>query len=90
MRFGSKKREDKLYKQWVKYANLPPEAVPRKEAPTDKKEAKYVYLPPEATPPEEIPSANKRRSFNLILYILLGASILLFCTGIALILTESC
>jgi len=89
MRFGSKKREDKLYKQWVKYANLPPEAVPRKAAPTDKKEAKYV-LPPEATPPEEIPSANKRRDFNLILYILLGAAILLFCTGIVLILTESC
>lgn len=29
---GRKRRQDKLYKQWIKHAGLPSEAVPRKEA----------------------------------------------------------
>jgi len=36
MRFGDKKRDKKLYKQWGKYAGLPSEATPKKEAPTGK------------------------------------------------------
>ena len=35
MSSGRKRRQDKLYKQWVKHVGLPPEAVPRKEALAD-------------------------------------------------------
>ena len=31
MRFGRKKREDKLYQQWARYSHLPSEATPQKE-----------------------------------------------------------
>ncbi len=32
MRFLKRRREEKLYKQWVKHNGLPPEAIPREEA----------------------------------------------------------
>jgi hypothetical protein len=35
MKFGRKKREEKLYQQWAKYSALPPEAIPKQEAPRD-------------------------------------------------------
>jgi len=35
MRFGRKKKEEKLYQQWAKYSALPPEAIPQQEAPRD-------------------------------------------------------
>ncbi len=35
MRFGRKKKEDKLYQQWAKYSDLPSQAIPQKEAPQD-------------------------------------------------------
>ena len=35
MRFGRKKKEEKLYQQWAKYSALPPEAIPQPEAPRD-------------------------------------------------------
>jgi hypothetical protein len=35
MRFGRKKKEEKLYQQWEKFSALPVEAVPEKEAPRD-------------------------------------------------------
>jgi hypothetical protein len=35
MRFGRKKKEEKLYQQWAKYSALPPEAIPQPEAPHD-------------------------------------------------------
>jgi hypothetical protein len=35
MKFGRKKKEEKLYQQWAKYSALPPEAIPQPEAPHD-------------------------------------------------------
>jgi len=35
MRFGRKKKEEKLYQQWAKYSDLPAEAVSQTEAPRD-------------------------------------------------------
>ena len=32
MKPSRRKREDKLYKQWVKHGDLPPEAIPQKES----------------------------------------------------------
>ncbi len=65
MRFGNRKRDKKLYKQWAKYAGLPGETPPQKEAPT----------------------GNNGQRLNL-LYILLGVSMLIFFTGLALLLIQ--
>jgi hypothetical protein len=35
MKFRRKKGEDKLYEQWVKHGDLPPDAIPQKESPGD-------------------------------------------------------
>jgi hypothetical protein len=35
MRFGRKKKEEKLFQQWARYSDLPPEAIPQQEAPRD-------------------------------------------------------
>ena len=35
MKFGRKKKEEKLYQQWAKYSALPPEAIPQPEAHRD-------------------------------------------------------
>jgi len=35
MRFGRKKKDEKLYQQWEQYSSLPTEAVPQEEAPRD-------------------------------------------------------
>jgi hypothetical protein len=37
MGFLEKRRQEKLYKQWAKHAELPPESAPSLEAPTDAK-----------------------------------------------------
>ena len=85
MRFGDRKRDKKLYKQWEKYDGLPREATPKKEAPTDRKWSKHARLPREAIPQKEAPTDKNGRRLNL-LYILLGVSILIFCAGLVLLL----
>lgn len=35
MKFRRKKGEDKLYEQWVKHGDLPPDAIPQKESDGD-------------------------------------------------------
>jgi len=37
MRFLEKRKQERLYKQWAKHAELPPEAAPSLEVPTDVK-----------------------------------------------------
>jgi len=44
MGFGGWRREKKLYKQWEKYANLSPEAIPQKETPADKDKQRLKVL----------------------------------------------
>jgi len=49
MRFGQKRREDKLYKQWVEHDGLPSEAIPQKEVSGDmvvrgKKNLRHPYI----------------------------------------------
>ena len=73
MRFGGRKRDKKLYKQWEKYAGLPDEVIPQQEA----------------IPQKEAPTGKNGRRLNL-LYILLGVSMLMFFTGLALVLIQSC
>ena len=89
MRFGGRKRDKKLYKQWAKYAGLPGETPPQKEAPTNKKWSKHARLPGEAIPQKEAPTGKNGRRLNL-LYILLGVAMLVFCAGLVLLLIQSC
>lgn len=48
MKFGQRRRERKLYKQWAKHAGLPPGAIPPEETPKDmaikSEEKDRVYL----------------------------------------------
>lgn len=37
MRFWKRRREEKLYKQWVKHNGLPPEAIPQRETAEDRR-----------------------------------------------------
>ncbi len=37
MRFLKRRREEKLYKQWVQHVGLPPEAVPRRGVVEDRR-----------------------------------------------------
>jgi len=46
MRFGRKKKEEKLYQQWTRYSDLPQEAIPQKEALRDIQVGKKKRRPP--------------------------------------------
>lgn len=45
MRFGRKKKDEKLYQQWEQYSALPAEAVPQEEAPRDIVTVKKKKIP---------------------------------------------
>ena len=74
MGFFKRRGEEKLYKQWSKYASLPPEAIPEKETPRD-------------TP---APREKRESRSSPVLYILLVAAALILCVGVVLLLTQSC
>ena len=77
MKSNRKKGEDKLYQQWVKYGDLSPEAIPQKESPAD-------------MPVDKGKDRGKNEPSLRVLYILLGASMLLLCAGLVLLLVQSC
>lgn len=72
-----RKKRDKLYKQWMKYADLPPEVVPPKDVPKLK-------------PVGQSTSAGRGGSLrNLpILYILLGFLIIVVVVAVVLLLVQ--
>ena len=52
-------------------------------------------MPPEAVPREEVhedvrPKIEKERLQQPILYILLGASLVIFCAGLIILIVQSC
>jgi len=77
MKFSRKKGEDKLYQQWVKHGDLSPEAIPQKESPAD-------------MPVDRGKDRGKNEPSLRVLYILLGASMLLLCVGLVFLLVQSC
>jgi len=77
MKPSRKKGEDKLYQQWVNHGDLPPEDIPQKEGPAD-------------MPVDKGKDRGKNEPSLRVLYILLGASILLLCAGLVLLLVQSC
>jgi len=81
-----KKDEEKLYKQWVKHGDLPPEAVPPKESPV-KESSEEVPVYREVV--REIGRERGERGFP-ILYIVLGIAIFVVGIGLGLLLAQSC
>ncbi len=72
-----KKKSGKLYKQWVKYANLPPQAIPSTEASKEPISQKLAKLEKGA---QRLP----------ILYILLGFCIIVVIVSVSILIGQSC
>ena len=68
-----RRRKGRLYQQWVKRADLPPEAIPHEEIAED-----------------IIPKIDKEQLRLHILYILLGASLVILGLGLILLIMHSC
>ena len=69
------RKQRKLYQQWVEQAGLSPEAIPREEVTED--------LVPEV-------GKGKEQQRLPILYMLLGACVLILCVGLVLLIVHSC
>ena len=76
------KRKEKLYRQWAEHSELPPEAIPQKEAPTNKG-AQNEEAPPDKS------TWHFELHFNPI-YILLGACIILLLAVLIFLIAQSC
>lgn len=73
------KKSGKLYKQWVKYANLPPEALPSTETPTNKPLRQDVTV--------GLGGNIKRIP---VLYIVIGVCVIALFVLIIMLLAQSC
>lgn len=73
------KKSGKLYKQWIKYANLPPEALPSTETPTDKPARRDVTVGLGGNV-QRIP----------VLYIVIGVCVIALFVLIIMLLAQSC
>ena len=87
MGFIRKKGQDKLYKQWVKYDDLPPEAVPREE-----ESPKVTDVPVlRGKEREEVPVGREKvRRDPVVLYLGLGIAVVVLCVGLVLLFSQSC
>jgi len=97
-----RRRRKRLYQQWVEKAGLPPEAVPlevqNSEAvrPEAHKPLSVRLVPagPVATHPKvtgDMMAEINRRELRLpLLYVFLGASALILCVGLILLIIHSC
>lgn len=71
------RRKEKLYEQWVQRAELPPEVIPRKKVIED------------VTPKIERERLQQPILY-VLLYVLLGASLVVLCMGLILLIVQSC
>ncbi len=74
LKYFRRRKERKLYRQWVERANLSPDAIPREEVAED-------MIP--------MPQADKQQSHLTILYILLGVAVVVLCAGLILLIVYS-
>jgi hypothetical protein len=73
MKFRRKTGEDKLYEQWVKHGDLPPDAIPQKDN------------------TEEVPMGKgKNKQVSPIVYISIGAGIIIWCICLVIVFIQSC
>ena len=68
-----RRRQRKLYHQWVEKNGLPPEAIPQEEVGGD-----------------IIPKIEGKKLRLYILYASLGIAIVLICSGLILLIMQSC
>jgi len=74
-----KKKSGKLYKQWMKFANLPPEATPSTETPKEKPVRR------------DVPAGRGETAQGVpFLYMLIGLCIIVLFVLIIIVLTQSC
>ncbi|MFC2008207.1 hypothetical protein ACFLT0_00745 [Chloroflexota bacterium] len=112
MKFFRIRRKGKLYRQWVKWAGLPPEATSPEadepeESPTQVPTLEAVSLEARkpvrvltesdsavATHPEitgdMLAEINRREQRPLLLPVSLGASLIILCVGLILLIVVSC
>ena len=74
LKYFQRRKERKLYRQWVERANLSPDAIPQEEVAEDR-------IP--------MPQADKQQSRLTILYILLGVAVVVLCAGLILLIVNS-
>ena len=81
MKFIQKRRQDKLYKQWVKHGDLPLEAIPQKESPREVPISREREAP--ISREREAPIGRERKGRGLGgLYLLLIISFLILGLGL--------
>jgi len=80
MKYIRKKKEEKLYQQWVEHDELPPEAIPKPE----NEGSEDVLVSRDKV------GKDRREQQLRILYILFGLGIIMICLGLVLIIIQSC
>jgi len=93
-----RKRRKRLYQQWVEKADLPPEAVrPEANKPLSVRLGRAGRGPKARTgdvgfalPGDMMAKINRRELSLSLLYVFLGASALILCVGLILLIIHSC
>ena len=80
MKYIRKKKEEKLYQQWVEHDELSPEAIPKPE----KESSEDVLVSKDKV------GKDKREQQLRILYVLFGFGIIMICLGLVLIIIQTC
>ena len=77
LNYFRRRRKEKLYEQWVQRAGLPPEAIPREKVREDIR-------------PKAGKESLQQPILYVLLYVLLGASLVVLCMGLILLIVQSC
>jgi len=77
-----KKKKDKLYKQWIKFADLPPEAIPSTETPKEQ---------PVRQERRDMPAGREKNVQGVpLLYMLIGLCTIALFVLIIILIMQSC
>jgi hypothetical protein len=91
MKYFQRKRKEKLYRQWVEQAGLPPEII---HPETNKAEDIHPQAGKTAPTYQKISDYRREEILNklhpYLLYILLGVSLLVLCAGLILVIMHAC
>ena len=94
-----RRKKERLYEQWVQMAGLPSESVPGEKVAEDitpKIEKERLQPPPPVEkewlqpPPPVARRRSQQSSLYVLLYVLLGAAMTLFCMGLVFLVVQSC
>jgi predicted nucleic acid-binding Zn ribbon protein len=110
LKYFRRRKKEKLYRQWVERAGLPPEAIPseadkskdvparidKREAVTTEAKSPVRIQPSSATVThaevggDMMAEIHKRQQRLRMLYMMLGASLLILLVGLILLIVHSC